>query len=73
MPVKSFRPLTPSLRYLTVSSFEEITKDKPEKSLVQIRKKTGGRNSQGRVTSRGRGGGHKQKIRLVDFRRNKFD
>ncbi len=73
MPVKTFKPLTPSLRYLTVSSFEEITKDRPEKKLVQIRKKTGGRNSQGRVTARGRGGGHKQKIRLVDFRRNKFD
>ncbi len=73
MPVKSFRPLTPSLRYLTVSSFEEITKTKPEKKLVEIRKKTGGRNSQGRVTSRGRGGGHKQKIRLVDFHRNKLD
>ena len=43
MPVKTFKPLTPSLRYLTVSSFEEITKDRPEKKLVQIRKKTGGR------------------------------
>lgn len=73
MPVKTFRPLTPSLRYLTVTSFEEITKTRPEKKLVEIRKKTGGRNSQGRVTSRGRGGGHKQKIRLVDFRRNKID
>lgn len=73
MPVKSFRPLTPSLRYLTMASFEEITKTRPEKKLVEIRKKTGGRNSQGRVTSRGRGGGHKQKIRLVDFHRNKYD
>ena len=71
MPVKSFRPLTPSTRYITISSFEEITKDRPEKSLVSIRKKTGGRNMYGRVTARGIGGGHKQKIRLVDFKRNK--
>ncbi len=71
MPVKSFRPLTPSLRYVTFADFSEITKSKPEKSLVEIRKKTGGRNHFGRATSRGIGGGHKQKIRLVDFRRNK--
>jgi large subunit ribosomal protein L2 len=71
MTVKSFRPLTPSTRYVTVASFAEITKHKPEKRLVQIRKKTGGRNSYGRVTSRGIGGGHKQKIRLVDFKRRK--
>src|SRR5687767_12071666 len=71
MPVKTFRPLTPSTRYITISSFEEITKDRPEKSLVTIRKKTGGRNMYGRVTARGIGGGHKQKLRLVDFKRNK--
>src|SRR5205085_7462846 len=71
MPVKTFRPLTPSTRYITVASFHEITKSKPEKSLVEIRKKTGGRNCYGRVTSRGIGGGHKQKIRNVDFKRNK--
>lgn len=71
MPVKTFRPLTPSTRYITVASFAEITKDKPEKSLVFTRKKTGGRNCYGRVTSRGRGQGHKQKIRTVDFRRKK--
>src|SRR5512138_287950 len=71
MPVKTFRPLTPSTRYITIASFDEITKTRPEKSLVQIRKKTGGRNSYGRVTSRGIGGGHKQKLRLVDFKRNK--
>jgi len=71
MPVKSFRPLTPSTRYMTVASFDEITKSKPEKSLVVTRKKTGGRNCYGRVTSRGRGGGHKQKIRTVDFKRKK--
>lgn len=72
MAVKTFRPLTPSRRYITVSSFEEITKSKPEKSLTFIRKKTGGRNCYGRVTSRGRGQGHKQKIRTVDFRRSKI-
>lgn len=71
MPVKTYRPLTPSRRFLTVSSFQEITKSKPEKSLVVIRKKTGGRNAYGRVTARGIGGGHKQKIRLVDFKRRK--
>jgi large subunit ribosomal protein L2 len=71
MPVKTFRPLTPSTRYITIASFDEITKSKPEKSLVVIRKKTGGRNHFGRATARGIGGGHKQKIRLVDFKRNK--
>ncbi|HUA38041.1 MAG TPA: 50S ribosomal protein L2 [Candidatus Sulfopaludibacter sp.] len=71
MPVKTFRPLTPSLRYVTYADYSEITKTKPEKSLVEIRKKTGGRNMYGRVTARGIGGGHKQKIRLVDFKRQK--
>jgi len=71
MPVKTFRPLTPSTRYVTYADFSDITKSKPEKSLVEIRKKTGGRNHYGRMTSRGIGGGHKQKIRLVDFKRNK--
>lgn len=71
MPVKSFRPLTPSTRYITIANYDEITKTKPEKKLVYTRKKTGGRNSYGRVTSRGRGQGHKQKVRTVDFRRNK--
>jgi len=71
MPVKTFRPLTPSTRYITIASFDEITKDKPVKRLVEIRKKTGGRNCYGRVTARGIGGGHKQKIRRVDFKREK--
>jgi large subunit ribosomal protein L2 len=71
MPVKTFRPLTPSTRYITFADFSDITKTTPEKSLVEIRKKTGGRNSYGRVTARGIGKGHKQKIRLVDFKRNK--
>src|SRR5437660_6138888 len=71
MPVKTFRPLTPSTRYVTFADFSDITKDRPEKSLVEIRKKTGGRNHYGRATARGIGGGHKQKLRLVDFKRQK--
>src|SRR4029078_9083374 len=71
MPVKTFRPLTPSLRYVSFADFSDVTKTKPEKSLVEIRKKTGGRNHYGRATARGIGGGHKQKLRLVDFKRNK--
>src|SRR5258706_3019800 len=71
MPVKSYRPLPPSTRYITISSYGEITKKKPEKSLVETRKKTGGRNCYGRITSRGIGQGHKQKNRIVDFKRNR--
>src|SRR6267142_4741377 len=71
MPVKTFRPLTPSTRYITYADFSDITKTKPEKSLVEIRKRTGGRNHYGRCTARGIGGGHKQKTRIVDFKRQK--
>jgi large subunit ribosomal protein L2 len=71
MPIRAFRPLTPSTRYTTIANFSDITKTKPEKSLVFTRKKTGGRNCYGRVTSRGIGKGHKQKIRNVDFKRHK--
>ncbi|HKS36035.1 MAG TPA: 50S ribosomal protein L2 [Verrucomicrobiae bacterium] len=71
MPVKAFRPLTPSTRYITIADFSDITGKRPEKSLVMSRKKTGGRNNYGRVTARAIGGGHKQKIRTVDFKRNK--
>src|SRR5262249_33106119 len=71
MPVKTFRPLTPSTRYVTFADYSDITKRKPQKGLVEIRKKTGGRNHYGRVTARGIGGGHKQKIRIVDFKRQK--
>src|SRR6476469_10984532 len=71
MPVKTFRPLTPSTRYIAYADFSDITKTKPEKRLVEIRKRTGGRNHYGRMTARGIGGGHKQKIRLVDFKRMK--
>ncbi len=71
MPVKTFRPLTPSTRYIAYADFSDITKTEPERALVETRKRTGGRNVYGRVTARGIGGGHKQKIRLVDFKRNK--
>jgi len=69
--MKVYRPLTPSTRYITVASYADITKTKPEKSLIFTRKKTGGRNHYGRITSRGIGRGNKQKIRNVDFKRNK--
>src|SRR5882672_11189875 len=71
MPVKTFRPLTPSTRYIAYADYSDITKARPEKRLVEIRKRSGGRNVYGRVTARGIGGGHKQKIRLVDFKRTK--
>lgn len=71
MPIKTFRPLTPSLRYRTVSTFEEITKSRPEKSLLAPLKKSGGRNNLGKLTSRHRGGGHKRAYRIIDFKREK--
>jgi len=71
MAVKKFKPTTPSRRYMTVSSFDEITKTEPEKSLLAPLKKSGGRNSNGRITTRHRGGGHKRRYRIIDFRRNK--
>src|ERR1044071_3429468 len=71
MPVKTFRPLTPSTRYIAYADYSDITKTKPEKSLVETRKKSGGRNHYGRMTARGIGGGHKQKLRIVDFKRLK--
>jgi large subunit ribosomal protein L2 len=73
MAVKRFRPTTPTLRYKTVPSFREITKTSPEKSLVEPLRKSGGRNNQGRMTSRHRGGGHKRMYRTIDFRRDKRD
>jgi len=73
MGVKKFRPITPSSRFKVVSDFSEITKTKPEKSLVFCLKKSGGRNNRGRITVRRRGGGNKRKCRIIDFKRNKFD
>jgi large subunit ribosomal protein L2 len=71
MPLRKRKPTSPARRFQTVSDFAEITKDKPERSLVAPARGTGGRNNYGRKTSRHRGGGHKQRYRLVDFRRNK--
>src|SRR5258706_238686 len=71
MPVKTFRPLTPSTRYISYADYSEITKTKPEKSLVEVRKRSGGRNMYGRCTAGGIGGGDKQKIRIVDFKQAK--
>src|SRR5437667_11271983 len=71
MALKSYRPLTPALRFKSLPAFEEITKWKPAKSLVEPKKKTGGRNNNGRLTSRHIGGGHKQNYRKIDFKRRK--
>ncbi len=71
MPVKSYRPYTSSRRYITVSDFKDVTKKTPEKGLTETKKKSGGRNNIGHTTSRFRGGGHKQKYRLIDFKRRK--
>jgi large subunit ribosomal protein L2 len=72
MAVKVYKPITPSLRNMTGYTFEEITKSKPERSLIVFRHANAGRNSYGRVTVRHQGGGHKQFIRLVDYKRNKL-
>ncbi|RMH65107.1 MAG: 50S ribosomal protein L2 [Calditrichaeota bacterium] len=73
MGIKSFKPITPGQRFKTVSDFKEITKDTPEKSLLEPISKTGGRNNMGRVTAWQRGGGHKRRYRKIDFKRNKHD
>ena len=71
MGMKSFKPYTPSRRNMTVSTFEEVTKKTPEKSLLATKKKNAGRNSYGRITVRHQGGGNRQKYRIIDFKRNK--
>lgn len=71
MPVKKYKPTTAGRRGMTVSTFTEITKDTPEKSLLKPLRSTGGRNNQGRTTLRFRGGGHKRRYRVIDFRRDK--
>jgi len=73
MGIKKFRPLTPTLRYRTVSDFSDIVKKAPEKSLLEPLSKSGGRNNNGRITMRRRGGGHKRRYRIIDFRRKKLD
>ena len=71
MPVKDFKPTSPGLRQRVSGTYEEITKTEPEKSLVVSKKKSAGRNSQGKITVRHRGGGTKQLVRIVDFKRDK--
>ncbi len=71
MGIKKFKPTSPALRGMTISTFEEITTDKPERSLLQPLKSRGGRNSYGRITVRHQGGGHKRMYRIIDFKRNK--
>ncbi|HEX7098054.1 MAG TPA: 50S ribosomal protein L2 [Acidimicrobiia bacterium] len=71
MAIKKRKPTSPGRRFQTVSDFAEITKTEPEKSLLAKKKSTGGRNTNGRITSRHRGGGHKRRYRIVDFRRDK--
>ena len=73
MSLKSFKPTTPSNRYKVLPAFDEITKSTPEKSLLQPLRKSGGRNNNGRITTRHIGGGHKKHYRLVDFRRTRRD
>lgn len=71
MALRKLKPVTPGTRWMLVSSFDEITKTEPEKSLTEPLKKTGGRNNTGRITSRHRGGGHKRLYRIIDFKRDK--
>ena len=72
MGIRLYKPTSAGRRHGSVSDFSELTRSKPEKSLVVKIKKTGGRNNLGRITSRRRGGGHKRRYRLVDFKRSKF-
>ena len=72
MPIKSFRPITPTLRFQTKLVNDDITTDKPHKPLLAVKPRTGGRNSEGRLAIRHQGGGHKQKLRMIDFKRDKF-
>src|SRR5690349_16825325 len=72
MAIKTFKPTSPGRRFYSVHDFKEITTDEPERSLLEKQNRTGGRNNFGRITSRFRGGGHKQRDRVVDFRRQKI-
>lgn len=73
MGIKKFKPITNGLRHTVISDFSEITKSKPEKFLLRPLRRTGGRNSDGRITLRWRGGGHKRMYRLIDFKRDRID
>src|SRR3954471_1617288 len=72
MPIRQFRPVTASSRFRSVPDFSEITRDEPEKSLLAPLKKSGGRDNHGHIAMRRRGGGHKRKYRIIDFKRNNF-
>jgi large subunit ribosomal protein L2 len=72
MPIKSYKPTSPGRRGMTVSTFEEVTQTTPEKSLLKPLKKSAGRNFRGKITVRRRGGGHKRRYRVIDFKRDKF-
>ncbi len=73
MSIKRYKPTSPGRRGMSVSGFDSITTDRPEKSLLAPLKRTGGRNNKGRITTRHRGGGHKRRYRIVDFKRDKYD
>ncbi len=73
MSVRKLKPITPGQRFKVVNGFDALTADKPEKSLLAPLKRTGGRNSQGKMTTRHRGGGHKRRYRIIDFKRDKQD
>ena len=72
MPLKTHKPTTPSRRHMVLSDFSEITKSNPERSLLRTKKRKAGRNSAGRISVRHRGGGHKKRYRVIDFKRDKF-
>ena len=71
MALKKYKPVTPGQRFKVISSFDEITTNEPEKSLLCPKKRTGGRNNSGKMTMRYRGGGHKKMYRIIDFKRTK--
>src|SRR6059058_2249510 len=71
MPIRRYKPTSPGRRFMTVSTFEEVTKSKPDKALTTKLSKKGGRNNSGRITTRHQGGGHKRRYRTIDFKRQK--
>jgi len=73
MATRKLKPDTPARRFMSISTFDDITKSTPERKLTTALRKTGGRNHHGRITSRRRGGGHKRRYRIIDFKRNKYD
>src|SRR5438067_1247459 len=71
MPIRRYKPTSPGRRFMSVSTFEEVTKTSPERSLLEPVTKKGGRNNRGRITTRHQGGGHKRRYRVIDFKRRK--